>query len=385
MDHPMHIPWTRTNKLRTAKPATEKSEDLFQRLTEFLVKTLTPFPEAREALCLAVMNFDPNQSHEFKSLGQAFDASYFARHSLDFTPDDNQKRVLQSSAIASSSTARASGASPPSAASKRCTSPSASRNSRHRRRTSERQTGEFLRKMHDLLHALDIKPRRDGYNRTHFSCPTARESSVCPARLHKTIRGFSALSLLIFDEAAQVPDELYVALRPMLATTNGALWLLSTPYGKQGFFYNEWARGGDAGNASRSPQGNARASRPNFSTKSVKSSATSTSPRNTCVSSTPRTTRSSTKPPSLGRITGHPAAAPGRLLRGTPMQSRTLHRPRPRPASRPDRHSCHRALCPHRRPPRSDHLGTRAHHPPRSKASRNPALGTPYTAVTRAH
>ena len=31
----------------------------------------------------------------------------------------------------------------------------------------------------------------------------------------------------------------------MLATTNGALWLLSTPYGKQGFFYNEWARGGD--------------------------------------------------------------------------------------------------------------------------------------------
>ena len=34
----------------------------------------------------------------FKSLGQALDASYFARHSLDFTPDDNQKRVLQSSA-----------------------------------------------------------------------------------------------------------------------------------------------------------------------------------------------------------------------------------------------------------------------------------------------
>jgi hypothetical protein len=59
MDHPMHIPWTRTNKLRTTQPAAKKSEDLFQRLTEFLVRTLAPFPEAREALCLALMNFDP--------------------------------------------------------------------------------------------------------------------------------------------------------------------------------------------------------------------------------------------------------------------------------------------------------------------------------------
>ena len=62
MDHPMHIPWTRTNKLRTRTPAPEvhqKPKDLFQRLTEFLVKTLAPFPEAREALCLALMNFDP--------------------------------------------------------------------------------------------------------------------------------------------------------------------------------------------------------------------------------------------------------------------------------------------------------------------------------------
>jgi hypothetical protein len=33
----------------------------------------------------------------------------------------------------------------------------------------------------------------------------------------KTIRGFSAVSLLIMDEASRVPDELYFAVRPMLA------------------------------------------------------------------------------------------------------------------------------------------------------------------------
>ena len=35
-------------------------------------------------------------------------------------------------------------------------------------------------------------------------------------------------------------------LRPMLAVTNGDTWLLSTPWGKQGFFYDNWENGGNA-------------------------------------------------------------------------------------------------------------------------------------------
>src|SRR5919107_914147 len=50
----------------------------------------------------------------------------------------------------------------------------------------------------------------------------------------KTIRGFSGVSLLIVDEAARVEDELYFAVRPMLAVSGGALIMLSTPYGKRG-------------------------------------------------------------------------------------------------------------------------------------------------------
>jgi hypothetical protein len=59
----------------------------------------------------------------------------------------------------------------------------------------------------------------------------------------KTIRGFSGTSLLVLDEAARVEDELYFAVRPMLAVSDGALMMLSTPYGKRGVFYEEWTAG----------------------------------------------------------------------------------------------------------------------------------------------
>ena len=55
-----------------------------------------------------------------------------------------------------------------------------------------------------------------------------------------TVRGFSNVSLLIIDEASRVKDEVYYALLPMLAVSNGTIWLLSTPKGKRGFFHAEW-------------------------------------------------------------------------------------------------------------------------------------------------
>jgi hypothetical protein len=59
----------------------------------------------------------------------------------------------------------------------------------------------------------------------------------------KTIRGFSGTSLLVLDEAARVEDELYFAVRPMLAVSGGALMMFSTPHGKRGAFYEEWTGG----------------------------------------------------------------------------------------------------------------------------------------------
>ncbi len=55
-----------------------------------------------------------------------------------------------------------------------------------------------------------------------------------------TIRGYSGIALAIVDEAARVPDDLYLAVRPMLAVSKGRLVCLSTPAGKRGWFYEEW-------------------------------------------------------------------------------------------------------------------------------------------------
>jgi hypothetical protein len=50
------------------------------------------------------------------------------------------------------------------------------------------------------------------------------------------IRGYSA-NLVIVDEAARVPDDVYEAISPMVAVTGGRLLVMSTPAGRRGWFY----------------------------------------------------------------------------------------------------------------------------------------------------
>jgi hypothetical protein len=49
---------------------------------------------------------------------------------------------------------------------------------------------------------------------------------------------------LVIDEAARVSDELYYTVRPMLAVSGGAIVAMSTPFGKRGRWFREWAEGG---------------------------------------------------------------------------------------------------------------------------------------------
>jgi len=58
-----------------------------------------------------------------------------------------------------------------------------------------------------------------------------------------TTRGFDACTWLILDEAARVPDALFYSARACIATTNGRMSLLSTPFGKRGFFWKEYESG----------------------------------------------------------------------------------------------------------------------------------------------
>jgi hypothetical protein len=58
-----------------------------------------------------------------------------------------------------------------------------------------------------------------------------------------TIRGYSGVSLLVIDEASRVEDHLYLSVLPMLATTDGRLIALSTPFGKRGWWSEAWHAG----------------------------------------------------------------------------------------------------------------------------------------------
>jgi hypothetical protein len=106
-----------------------------------------------------------------------------------------------------------------------------------------RQTGELLRKMAGFLSAAGETYRNDGDNEMSFLLQNGSRIVGLPGG-EATIRGFSAVSLLIIDEAARVADAAYRAARPMLAIGNGSLLMLSTPFGKRGFFYDEWVGNG---------------------------------------------------------------------------------------------------------------------------------------------
>jgi len=97
---------------------------------------------------------------------------------------------------------------------------------------------EFYRTLHQEVPAAS--DRKLGIQLTNGSRIEALPGS------EKTIRGFSGVSLLILDEASRVADDLYFAVRPMLAVSGGALMMLTTPYGRRGVFYEAW-EGSDGG------------------------------------------------------------------------------------------------------------------------------------------
>jgi terminase large subunit-like protein len=103
---------------------------------------------------------------------------------------------------------------------------------------AERQAGELFRKVKAVLRSLGATvPPLKQESALGLEFVTGSRILVLPGSNEATIRGFSAVRLLVIDEAARVTDELYEACRPMLATSGGRLVLLSTPFDTTGFFY----------------------------------------------------------------------------------------------------------------------------------------------------
>jgi hypothetical protein len=107
---------------------------------------------------------------------------------------------------------------------------------------SGRQSREFVRKAAEFARVAGLRAKGGGGPDHELVLPNRSRIVGLPSR-EETIRGFSAVGLLLIDEASRVHDDLYTAVRPMLAVSNGSLWLMSTPNGKTGFFYDVWSRG----------------------------------------------------------------------------------------------------------------------------------------------
>ncbi len=105
-----------------------------------------------------------------------------------------------------------------------------------------RQSGLFLKKAEHFLRILKAPVRKDPLHPLSLVLPNGSRLIALPGD-GDTIRGFSAVGFLVLDEAALIPDSLYHAARPFLAVSGGPLWLLSTPAGQSGFFFEEWTRG----------------------------------------------------------------------------------------------------------------------------------------------
>lgn len=107
----------------------------------------------------------------------------------------------------------------------------------------DRQSAELFKKCTTVYHAaLEPAPL---HSETARSLQFANGSRIVslPGK-DGTVRGFSGARLIVIDEAAWVLDPLYYAIRPMLAVSGGRLVLMSTPFGKRGFFHDAWDNGG---------------------------------------------------------------------------------------------------------------------------------------------
>jgi Terminase large subunit, T4likevirus-type, N-terminal len=173
---------------------------------------------------------------------ESADIVTFARERLGFDPDEKQELVLRGGRRGIVNCTRQWGKSTVTAAKAVHRAYSAPGSLTLVVTPSGRQSGEFLRKAEEFVRRLGIKVRGDGDNEISIAFPNGSRIVGLPGN-EATVRGYSA-SLLLIDEAARVDDRLYRAMRPSLAVANGDLWLMSTPYGKRGFFWEEWEHGG---------------------------------------------------------------------------------------------------------------------------------------------
>jgi hypothetical protein len=105
---------------------------------------------------------------------------------------------------------------------------------------SQRQSRELFSKVVTFLRSLEPAEKLDEDNRLSAVLKNGSRIVSLPGDA-RTVRGFSGPSLIVEDEAGYVTDELYTAIRPMLAVSQGKLILMGTPAGRRGHFHEVWS------------------------------------------------------------------------------------------------------------------------------------------------
>lgn len=100
---------------------------------------------------------------------------------------------------------------------------------------SQRQSDEQLARIRTVLRRLGPV---DG-NSSELRLANGSRVVSLPGSSESTVRGFSAVDLLVYDEAAYVAEDIFTASLPMLSG-GGRIMLLSTPGPRQGFLWEVW-------------------------------------------------------------------------------------------------------------------------------------------------
>jgi phage terminase large subunit-like protein len=181
------------------------------------------------------------------ALAHGLDPALFCRERLQFDPDDWQARLLRSTARQCIlNCGRQTGKSTVVAALGLHTALYKAGGLVLIIAPSQRQSRELFIKTTNFLELLE--PPEATEEETKLSLVLRNGSRIVslPGDNPRTVRGYSAPTLIIEDEAAFVSDETYDAVIPMLAASpDGRIVLMSTPYVAAGHYYAIWNGDGD--------------------------------------------------------------------------------------------------------------------------------------------
>lgn len=109
---------------------------------------------------------------------------------------------------------------------------------------TERQSGLLFRRLLEFYRQLGSPVPALIENRLSLELANGSAVFALPGS-ESNIRGFSAVNLILADEASRIDDSLLAAVRPMLGVSDGRLIAASTPAGQRGWWHSGWVDGGD--------------------------------------------------------------------------------------------------------------------------------------------